>query len=252
MENTYDMEMRRRPRIGLILGVAIVLLLILGILFLILFQAGFLGTGVVARTLTSVNLRQGPGIGYPATGGVPADTEVTVVGRNEDGSWLVAKTDSGNEWMTGAPEFVEIDAAAVQKLPVAKAPPLPYNASSDQINEVMNQIPLVVYHADHFTCASHAGYNNLLPSVADGNVIGPHAGDFALVGKGGNVLFEYSQGDLRLIRDNPIARFDGDRKYLSLGVALEMFETGEIDWTGNFGDWPGRGVPGCDESSKPG
>jgi hypothetical protein len=88
--------------------------------------------------------------------------------------------------------------------------------------------------------------------VADGNVIGPHSGDFALIGKGGNVLFEYSQGSLRLIRDNPIARFDGDQKYLPLDTALKMLETGEIVWTGNFGDWPGRGVPGCDESSAPG
>ena len=252
MQNTYETETKRRPRIGLILGAIIVLLLVLGILYLILFQAGFLGSGVKARTLTSLNLRQGPGIGYPTTGGVPADTEVTVVGRSEDGSWLVVKTDSGNVWMTGNPKFVEIAAAAVQKLPVVEAPSPAYNASNVHVNQVMNQIPLVVYHTDRFTCASHAGLNNLLPSVADGNVIGPHSGDFALVGKGGNVLFEYSQGSLRLIRDNPIARFDGDQKYLPLDTALKMLETGEIVWTGNFGDWPGRGVPGCDESSAPG
>jgi uncharacterized protein YraI len=228
MEHTQ--EEKRKPRIGLILGVVIVTLLLLGILYLILFQAGFLGSGAKARTLTSVNLRQGPGIAYPTTGEVPADTEVTVIGRSEDGSWLLVRTDAGNEWITGNPEFV---------------------ASNVQVNDVMNQIPLVVYHADHFTCASHAGLNNLMPSVADGNVIGPHAGDFAFVGEGGNVLFEYSQGNLRLIRDNPIARFDGDQKSLPLDVALKMFETGEIDWTGNFGDWPGRGVPGCDESSQP-
>jgi hypothetical protein len=249
MEHTQ--EEKRKPRIGLILGVIIVTLLILGILYLILFQAGFLGSGVKARTLTSVNLRQGPGITYPTTGGIPADTEVTVIGRSEDGSWLLVRTDSGNEWITANPEFVEIDAAVAQKLPAIEAPRLPYNASNAQVNEVMNQIPLVVYHADRFTCASHAGLKNLMPSVADGNVIGPHAGDFAFVGEGGNVLFEYSQGSLRLIRDNPIARFKGDQKSLPLDVALKMFETGEIDWTGNFGDWPGRGVPGCDESSQP-
>jgi hypothetical protein len=249
MEHTQ--EEKRKPRIGLILGVVIVTLLLLGILYLVLFQAGFLGSGVKARTLTSVNLRQGPGIAYPTTGGVPADTEVTVIGRSEDGLWLLVRTDAGNEWITANPEFVEIDAAIVQKLPVIEAPPLPYNTSNAQVNDVMNQVPLVVYHADHFTCASHAGLSNLMPSVADGNVIGPHAGDFAFVGEGGSVLFEYSQGNLRLIRDNPVARFDGDQKSLPLDVALKMFEAGEIDWTGNFGDWPGRGVPGCDESSQP-
>jgi hypothetical protein len=249
----YTHEEKHGPRIGLILGVIIGLLLIFGILYLIFVQGAFpWNPPVTARTLTGVNLRQGPGISYPRSGGVPADTEVTVVGRNEDSSWLVVRTDSGNAWMTGGPQFVEVAAAAVQKLPVVKAPSLFYDVSNVQVHEVMNQIPLVVYHADRFTCASHAGLNNLLPSVVDGNVIGPHAGDFAFVDKGGNLLFEYSQGSLRLIRDNPIARFDGDQKYLPLDVALKMFETGEIDWTGNFGDWPGRGVPGCDESSQPG
>jgi hypothetical protein len=250
MEHTQ--EEKRRPRIGLILGVIIGILLVLAILYLIFGQGAFpWDLSLKGRTLTSVNLRQGPGIGYPTTGGVPADAEVTVVGRNEDGSWLLVRTDAGNQWMTGSPEFVEIAAAAVQKLPVIEAPPLAYNASNVHVNQVMNQIPLVVFHADHFTCASHAGLNNLMPSVADGNVIGPHAGDFAFAGAEGNVLFEYSQGGLRLIRDNPVARFDGDQKSLPLDVALKMFETGEIDWTGNFGDWPGRGVPGCDESSQP-
>jgi len=251
MENTY--EEKRKPQIGLILGAVIGLLLILAILYLVFFQGAFpWGSSIKARTLTSINLRQGPGIGYPKTGGVPVDTEVTVIGRNEDGSWLLVKTDSGNMWMTGSPEFVEIDVAALQKLPVVDAPPLTYDASNVHVDQLMNQIPLVVYHNGHFTCASHAGLNNLRPSsVADDNVIGPHSGDFALIDKGGNVLFEYSQGSLRLIRDNPIARFDGDEKYLPLDTALKMFENGDIVWTGHFGEWPARGVPGCDESSKP-
>jgi hypothetical protein len=32
---------------------------------------------------------------------------------------------------------------------------------------------------------------------------------------------------------------------------MQMFEKGEIVWTGSFGAWPARGVPGCDESAKP-
>jgi hypothetical protein len=244
---------KRKPRIGLILGAIIGLLLVLGILYLLFFQGAFPWTGssVKARTLTSVNLREGPGVSYPRAGGVPANTEVSVVGRNEDGSWLVVETASGDAWMTADSEYVEIDPAALAKVPVVEAPPLKYNAANVQVNQVLNQIPLLVYHGDHFTCASHAGLNNLLPSVASGNVIGPYSGDFVLVGKE-NVLFEYKDGTLQLIRDNPIARFDGGEKYLSLETALKMFETGEIVWTGRFGDWPGRGVPGCDESSKPG
>jgi hypothetical protein len=152
--------------------------------------------------------------------------------------------------MTGGAEYVEIDAAALAKVPVVEAPPLAFNASNAQVNRVLNQIPLVVHHPDHDTCASHAGLNNLLPSVIDGNVIGPHSGDFVLVGKE-NVLFEYSNGTFQLIRDNPIARFDNGEKYLSLETAMKMFEKGEIVWTGNFGEWPARGVTGCDESAQP-
>jgi hypothetical protein len=108
-----------------------------------------------------------------------------------------------------------------------------------------------VYHADHFTCASHAGLNNLLPEVAEGNVIGPHAGDFAYADKEGNVLFKYTGGTFVLIRDNPIARFEGDLESLPLDKALQMFADGEVVWTGEPGRWPGRGVPGCDPTAKP-
>jgi hypothetical protein len=248
---TYRQEKKRKPSTILIVGLGIGLLLLLGIAFL-LFKSGFLGgTSARARTLASVNLREGPGVHYRLVGGLPADSEVTVVGRNKDGSWLVVKTESGKAWMTGASDFVEIDAKALSKLPVVETSPPSYDASNANVDRVLNQIPLVIYHRDHFTCASHGGLNHLLMPLEDGNVIGPHSGDFAFVGKGGNVLFEYQNGMFRLIRDNPIARFDNGEKYLSLEKALTMFEDGEIVWTGRFGDWPGRGVTGCDKSAKP-
>jgi hypothetical protein len=248
---TSRQEEKRKPSTILVIGLVIGLLLIAGIVFL-LFRSGFLGgPSARARTLTSVNLREGPGIHYRVVGGLPAETEVTVVGRSKDGSWLVVKTESGKAWMTAASDFVEIDAKALSKLPVVETPPPSYDASNVNVERVLNQIPLVIYHRDHFTCVSHGGLNNLLMLPEDGNVIGPHSGDFALVSKGGNVLFEYANGTLRLIRDNPIARFDNGEKYLPLEKALKMFEDGEIVWTGRFGDWPGRGVPGCDKSAKP-
>ena len=238
-------EAKRKPSTILIIGTIIGLLLVLGILFLVLSRGN-----PQARTLVSVNLREGPGTNYPTVGVVPAGTKVTVVGRNEDSSWLLVETEKGKAWMTGGPDYVVIDEAVRSKLPVVAAPALSYDASNVKVNQILNQIPLVIYHRDHFTCASHAGLNNLMP-LENGNVIGPHSGDFAFVGKGGNVLFEYSNGTLQLIRDNPIARFDGDQKYLSLEKALQMFETGEIVWTGKFGEWPARGVDGCDQSAKP-
>ena len=92
-----------------------------------------------------------------------------------------------------------------------------------------------------------AGLNNLLPEVTNGNIIGPHSGDF--VYNGDNVLFEYSNGGFQLIKENPIARFEGGAKYLSFTEAMQLFARGEIVWTGSISDWPGRGVTGCDLSA---
>jgi hypothetical protein len=64
------------------------------------------------------------------------------------------------------------------------------------------------------------------------------------------VLFKYTNGSFVLIRDNPIARFEGDVESLPLDKALQMFENGEVVWTGGIGNWPGRGVPGCDYAAK--
>jgi uncharacterized protein YraI len=247
----YEQEEKRKPRVSLIIGIVVGLLLVGGILYLVMIQGSGPPTAKV-RALTSINLREGPGTNYPTVGGVSAETEVTAIGRNEDGSWLLVETEAGQVWMTGSSQYVDIDAQAVTKLPVVEVSPPSYDASNPQVSRLLNQIPLVVHHSDRATCASHAGLNNILPSVADGNVIGPHSGDFAFVGQGGNVLFEYSNGGLQLIRDNPIARFVGDQKYLSLETALTMFEEGQIVWTGSLGDWPARGVTGCDESAKPG
>ena len=111
---THTQDKKRNPPVGLIIGAIIGLLLVLGILYLLLFQRALpWDTSVKARTLTSVNLRQGPGTGYVNVGDVPAATEVTVVGRSEDGSWLLVRTDAGYVWMTGSPEYVEIDLRTV-------------------------------------------------------------------------------------------------------------------------------------------
>ncbi len=239
----------------LVLIAAAVGLLAVGVLLVLLATffvfRGRLG-GLKATTLTDVNLRQGPGIGYPTVGSLGQGSNVKVVGRNQDGSWLQVETEEGdNAWMTGVADFVQIDQASLEKVPLVGASAPTYDAANPAVNRVMTEIPLVVYHPDHYTCASHAGLNNVLPDVAEGNVIGPHAGDFAYVDKGGNVLFKYTGGRFVLIRDNPIARFDGDVESLPLDKALQMFDSGEIVWTGEVGRWPGRGVPGCDPAAAP-
>jgi hypothetical protein len=244
-------QQEKRKLSPILIGVAAIgVLLILAVLFLILRG---LGGNPQARALVDLNLRAGPGVAYPVQGALKKDDQVTVVGRNKDGSWLLVETKDGKKlWVSGGSDFVQVDKAAVDRLPVVEAAAAAYNSSDPKVNQVLNEIPLVVNHNGIFTCASHGGLNHLLPDVAEGNVIGPHSGDFAYLGSGGAaVLFKYTGGTFVLIRDNPIARFEGDKESLPLDQALQMFEKGEVVWTGSIGAWPGRGVTGCDLSSKP-
>jgi hypothetical protein len=243
-------QQEQRKISPILIGAAAVgVLLILAILFLVLRG---LGGNPQARALVDLNLRAGPGVAYPVQGALKKDDQVTVVGRNKDGSWLLVETKDGKKlWVSGGSEFVQVDKGAVDKLPVVEASGPAYSSNNPKVNQVLNEIPLVVYHRDHFTCASHGGLNQLLPEVVEGNVIGPHSGDFAYPGKGGAVLFKYTGGTFVLIRDNPIARFDGDKESLPLDQAFQMFEKGEVVWTGGIGVWPGRAVEGCDLSAKP-
>jgi uncharacterized protein YraI len=201
------------------------------------------GATVEVEALTNLNQRSGPGTDYGVVGSLPQGTTAVAVGRNADGSWLLVKTDSGQVWMAGGADFVKTN-GDIMSLKVVEAAAPAYDASNPMVNKVMNEIPLVVHHADTFTCASHAGLSNLLPEVASGNVIGPHSGDF--IYNGNNVLFKKANGSIVLINENPVARFEGDAETLSQAKALQLFADGQIIWNGTIGDWPARGVTGCD------
>jgi hypothetical protein len=203
---------------------------------------------VTAQTLVNLNLRQGPGTDYPVTGSLPAGTDVTVIGRLKDGSWLQVKSGQGEGWISGQADFVKVDSSLLAGIAVIDAPPPAYDASNPMVHRMLNEVPLVVHHQGSFTCASHGGLNHLLPEVRNGNVLGPHAGDF--VYGSDNVLFEYNNGTVQLIRENPVARFEGGAKYLSMAQAMQLFAEGKIVWTGTLGQSPGRGVTGCDPMIK--
>ena len=205
---------------------------------------------IMVQALTNLNLRAGPGTSYPVVGSFAADSDLVLVGRNADGSWLVAENKSGEQvWLTGDADLVQRDAEAVAQLPVIEAPLLSYDTSNVDVNNLLNLTPLVLHNPNNFTCASHAGINNIVP-LAEGNVIGPHSGDFVHT-ELGNVLFKYSNGTLSLIRENPIDRFEGGQESLPLDTALQLFQRREVVWNGQFGEWPARGVTGCDESAAP-
>lgn len=74
-------------------------------------------------TNDTLNIRSGPGTGYPIVGSLKRGDEVTVTGRNKTGTWLAITTDGGLEGWVYA-EYTSVN-TAVESLPVAQAPPPP-------------------------------------------------------------------------------------------------------------------------------
>ena len=194
-----------KPKQSLILVSALILIILLFALFYLNAcgsgtspgpaTPGAANSEVEATVLSNVNLRGGPGTNYAVVASVPANSTVTIIGRNEDSTWLRVKSDAAEQvWVTADAALIKIDETLLASLPVVEAPALPYDVNNPSVNQVLNVIPLVIHHASSFTCASHGGLNNLM-QVQEGHVIGPHAGDFIMGGKD-NVLFKYTNGSL--------------------------------------------------------
>jgi len=71
---------------------------------------------------TTVNVRAGPGTNYPVIGSLSPDEPVSVVGRNEAGTWWQVQLPGGS---TGWVAASVVEATAVAGVPVAPAPPPP-------------------------------------------------------------------------------------------------------------------------------
>jgi uncharacterized protein YraI len=77
------------------------------------------------KAVTDVNVRGGPGTGYPTIGLLRANDTVTVVGRSQDGAWwqiLFPPNSGGTGWVVGT--YVQPNQAA-NGVPVIVAPPPP-------------------------------------------------------------------------------------------------------------------------------
>lgn len=79
-----------------------------------------------AVTLEPINIRSGPGTGYPSYGVAPIGATGVVIGKSEDGTWWVIRlpTDvasDGRGWVSA--RYVEVN--NVENVPVIEAPPLP-------------------------------------------------------------------------------------------------------------------------------
>lgn len=55
--------------------------------------------GLEARTRTTVNLRSGPGIGFPSLGQLTGATFLNVLGQSPDGAWWFVDSPAGKGWI---------------------------------------------------------------------------------------------------------------------------------------------------------
>jgi N-acetylmuramoyl-L-alanine amidase len=66
------------------------------------------GTGPTALvTVSSLNVRQGPGVSYPPVGYLAYGEQVQIVGRNTDSSWWAIPFEGGTAWILS--EFTSVD-----------------------------------------------------------------------------------------------------------------------------------------------
>ncbi len=74
-------------------------------------------------TAQSANVRSGPGVIYPVVSALANGTQLSVTGKNNDGSWLVVKLPDGRQaWIALSVVDVNFN---IRDLPVINAPPTP-------------------------------------------------------------------------------------------------------------------------------
>lgn len=111
-------------------------------------------TPIVAYTLTQVNLRQGPGRGYPVIGVLGAGQAVIVLEQNPAGDWIRVALDNGEDaWVAAS----LLDLPAGVTLPVATALPTPPPTPTpgDQVRFGAATITLPTYPWEAFTTPAY-------------------------------------------------------------------------------------------------
>lgn len=109
------------------------------ILVLALALTGAMSTGTAAQApqtagltvlVPTLNVRSGPGTGYPVIGTLRQGDQAPIVGRHSASGWWQVKPGSGSTgWVSGSPALVRVsgDTAAA---PEAPAPPMPARAAT--------------------------------------------------------------------------------------------------------------------------
>jgi dipeptidyl aminopeptidase/acylaminoacyl peptidase len=100
----------------------------------------------------ALNVRSGPGTGYPVISGLRQGNQAPIVGRHSASGWWQVKPGSGaTGWVSGSPALVRVsgDTAAVPEVP---APPMPARAATARkgllVFQLSNGGPIYVVNPD--------------------------------------------------------------------------------------------------------
>jgi Bacterial SH3 domain len=94
----------------------------------------------VTVLVPALNVRSGPGTGYPVISGLRQGNAAAIVGRHSASGWWQVKTPGGvTGWVSGAPSLVRVngDTAGV---PEVTAPPVPARAAAGRKGLVVFQV----------------------------------------------------------------------------------------------------------------
>ena len=94
---------------------------------------------LMAIVTQNANVRSGPGTDYPVAFWLTTGDEVTVVGRNVDGSWLQIEHEDRPGWIFGA--LTDTAAEAVTELPADAPPPRPAAAPTPEPEPTIESEP---------------------------------------------------------------------------------------------------------------
>ncbi len=203
-----------------------------------------------------VNIRRGPGTNFDVSGGITADTPVTVFGRNQAGDWLQIRTpDRSGGWVFAELFTVNVAVAAIpipDNIPVAAAAPptaapttnnapapatsAPSNAAPPQpaATEVPAAAPatggrITLYIIENYSTYEILGLrnDNTAPADISGAYLTGSRGDDSCTVPGGTVLqpgqvYQIATGDSQpgqpgyKCGDRPIWNNNGETIYLRL------------------------------------
>lgn len=221
---------------------------------------------IVTATQGRVNLRIGPGTGYPRLGILPADASLPIVGRNPDRTWWLVTTSEGLAWVFGSaitasdlhdgipivdfdipPQLVTDPNSVTVSYPAIVQTPQPSGSSSSNLVYPVGT-PTAAPSQQRLYVGETVGYKMMIKTLADVPNTGNFAprGDPILVAEGIKLHLVYGDGSMYedLEDGNERYRVYGDGVWSPNGeyIAFVIDYKGTRAWDGTIKCKPCRAV----------